>query len=84
MNRPGQHDPEPDKPEPPPQPPGEIPEPPVEDPPPPPHPPPPVVARPLRRVTRRCGEAMEDWRAVRLHRYPHEPLLSRMWSLRDN
>jgi len=36
MNRPGQHDPELDRPEPPPQPPTEVPEPPVDDPPAPP------------------------------------------------
>ena len=32
----------------------------------------------------RCEQAIEDWRAFRVHRYPNEPLLDRLWALRDN
>jgi predicted nucleic acid-binding protein len=49
------------------------------------------VAQVLRRYAlsgrvpvRRCSEALEDWRALRVHRYPHEPLMRRIWTLRDN
>lgn len=49
------------------------------------------IAQVLRRyalskqvTARRCGEALEDWRAFRVRRYAHEPLLTRAWGLRDN
>src|SRR5215211_7114973 len=32
----------------------------------------------------RAGEALADFRDLRIHRYPHEPLLSRVWTLRHN
>lgn len=32
----------------------------------------------------RCAEALDDWRAFRVHRYPHEALLGRLWDLRAN
>jgi len=49
------------------------------------------VAQALRRYVRE-GElepdaalsALEDLRALDLERHPHEPLLSRVWALRDN
>ncbi len=33
---------------------------------------------------RRCGQALDDWLAIRVHRYAHEPLLARVWALRAN
>jgi len=49
------------------------------------------VAQVLRRYAlsgrvpkERCGQAFEDWRGLRVHRYPHEPLMRRIWMLRDN
>jgi predicted nucleic acid-binding protein len=49
------------------------------------------IAQVLRRYVlsgqvsaRRCGEALDDWRAFRVHRYSHEPLLHRVWALRAN
>jgi len=32
----------------------------------------------------RCDEALADWRALPVYRYPHERLMRRIWSLRDN
>ena len=32
----------------------------------------------------RAREALDDWSALDVQRYPHEPLLERMWELRDN
>jgi predicted nucleic acid-binding protein len=32
----------------------------------------------------RAIAALDDLRELPLHRYPHEPLLSRMWELRNN
>lgn len=42
--------------------------------------------RARRRVlsTYRAEEAMDDWRDLRLARYPTWPLLDRMWDLRAN
>jgi len=49
------------------------------------------VAQVLRRFERthaigpgRAKEALDDLRALRLIRHPHEPLLDRVWSLRHN
>jgi predicted nucleic acid-binding protein len=49
------------------------------------------IAQVLRRyalskqaTARRCGEALEDWQAFSVHRHAHEPLLARVWMLRDN
>lgn len=49
------------------------------------------IAQVLRRYSRsgqvssqRCSEALDDWRALRLHRYEHEPFLAHIWALRDN
>jgi predicted nucleic acid-binding protein len=49
------------------------------------------VAQVLRRYvlsdqasTNRCAEALQDWGAFAVHRYAHEALLARAWSLRDN
>lgn len=49
------------------------------------------VAQVLRRYWRatelsgdRAGEALADFRDLRIHRHPHEPLLSRVWELRHN
>ena len=48
------------------------------------------VAQVLRRFAQggvlapaRCGEALEDWRAFPVRRYPHEMLLPRIWTLRE-
>jgi predicted nucleic acid-binding protein len=35
-------------------------------------------------TAQRCRQALEDWQAFSVHRYPHEPLLPRVWALRDN
>lgn len=32
----------------------------------------------------RAGEALADFRDLRIHRHPHQPLLSRVWELRHN
>lgn len=32
----------------------------------------------------RAREALDDFRDLRIHRHPHEPLLSRVWELRHN
>jgi predicted nucleic acid-binding protein len=32
----------------------------------------------------RAGEALTDFQDLRIHRHPHEPLLSRVWELRHN
>lgn len=32
----------------------------------------------------RAADAPGDLRDLHLHRYPHEPLLDRIWELRDN
>jgi len=32
----------------------------------------------------RCEEALRDLRNLRISRYPHAPLLPRIWQLRDN
>lgn len=32
----------------------------------------------------RAAQAIDDLQALDLHRYPHEPLLPRIWQLRDN
>jgi predicted nucleic acid-binding protein len=32
----------------------------------------------------RAQEALSDFRDLRIHRHPHEPLLSRVWELRHN
>jgi predicted nucleic acid-binding protein len=32
----------------------------------------------------RAGEALADFQDLRIHRHPHEPLLSRVWELRHN
>lgn len=32
----------------------------------------------------RARDALDDLRALRVHRYPHEPMLERIWQLRDN
>jgi predicted nucleic acid-binding protein len=49
------------------------------------------VAQVLRRyctaealAPERASEALEDLRAIDLHRYPHEPMLGRIWQLRAN
>ncbi len=49
------------------------------------------IAQVLRRYAsagqvsvRRCEQALEDWRAFRVHRYAHEPMLARVWALRAN
>jgi len=49
------------------------------------------VAQVLRRLTRegsisarRAEEAIQDLKDLRIHRYPHFVLLSRLWQLRDN
>lgn len=49
------------------------------------------IAQVLRRytlsgqvATKRCRDALDDWQAFRVHRYPHEPLMTRIWELRDN
>lgn len=49
------------------------------------------VARVLRRYWvagslggDRAGEALDDFQLLRIHRHPHEPLLSRVWELRHN
>ena len=49
------------------------------------------IAQALRRYAAsgqvsaaRCAEALEDWRAFRVHRYPHEAMLNRVWDLRAN
>lgn len=49
------------------------------------------IAQVLRRYVlsnqasaHRCAEALQDWSAFLVHRYPHEALLGRAWSLRDN
>jgi predicted nucleic acid-binding protein len=49
------------------------------------------IAQVLRRYARsgqasaeRCEIALEDWAEFRVTRYAHEPLLARMWALRDN
>lgn len=35
-------------------------------------------------ATSRCRDALGDWCAFRIHRYAHEPLITRIWELRDN
>jgi predicted nucleic acid-binding protein len=49
------------------------------------------VAQVLRRYervgdldSRRAGEALEDFAALRIERYPHHLFLQRVWSLRAN
>ncbi|MGI8727673.1 MAG: type II toxin-antitoxin system VapC family toxin [Solirubrobacterales bacterium] len=49
------------------------------------------AASALRRMARRgeltdarASDALGDLRDLHLHRYPHEPLLERIWELRDN
>ena len=49
------------------------------------------VAQVIRRYWRaaeltedRAGEALADFGDLRIHRHPHEPLLSRVWGLRHN
>lgn len=49
------------------------------------------VAQVLRRFERvgrigpeRAGQALEDWLAFSIERYPHDILLRRVWSLRSN
>jgi predicted nucleic acid-binding protein len=49
------------------------------------------VAQVIRRYSRagelpedRAGEALDDFRDLRIHRHPHEPLLSRVWEMRHN
>jgi predicted nucleic acid-binding protein len=49
------------------------------------------VAQVIRRywlagklTTERAGEALADFEDLRIHRHPHEPLLSRVWELRHN
>lgn len=49
------------------------------------------IAQVLRRYARsgqanaeRCEIALEDWAEFRVIRYSHEPLLERIWALRDN
>jgi predicted nucleic acid-binding protein len=49
------------------------------------------IAQVLRRYalsgqvgTSRCVEALADWQAFRVYRYAHEPLLQRVWELREN
>jgi len=49
------------------------------------------VAQALRRFVQeakinseRAGQALEDLQALRLRRYPHHPLLPRIWQLRHN
>lgn len=49
------------------------------------------VAQVLRRYLRageltaeRAGEALADFREMRIERHPHEPLLQRIWELREN
>jgi predicted nucleic acid-binding protein len=32
----------------------------------------------------RCEQALDDWRALRIHRCVHEPLMDRVWALREN
>ncbi len=46
------------------------------------------VASALRRIRRHLGEdrtlrALEDFRLLRIARYPHEPLLGDVWALRN-
>lgn len=48
------------------------------------------IAQVLRRYAQvgdlpaaRCAEALEDWHAFPLRRYPHAELLPRVWELRD-
>jgi predicted nucleic acid-binding protein len=49
------------------------------------------VAQVLRRywlagalTADRAGEALADFQDLRIHRHPHEPLLTRVWELRSN
>lgn len=49
------------------------------------------VLQVLRRCVRngtitemRAAEALEDWRALRVRRYPHTPLLEATWAMREN
>lgn len=49
------------------------------------------IAQVLRRYVRtsqiaapRSVEALSDWAAFRIARYPHDWMLDRVWSLRDN
>ena len=49
------------------------------------------VAQVLRRYylhrelsSRRAEQALDDLAALKLERYPHEPLLPRIWQLREN
>jgi predicted nucleic acid-binding protein len=49
------------------------------------------IAQVLRRYCSNDGlkpqralEALEDLRALDVHRYPHEPMLARIWELRAN
>jgi predicted nucleic acid-binding protein len=49
------------------------------------------IAQVLRRyisarqiTSTRGNEALEDWQAFTVHRYAHEPLITRIWELRNN
>lgn len=49
------------------------------------------IAHVLRRYVlrgtlneRRAALALEHWRSLDVERYPHEPFLGQVWSLRDN
>lgn len=49
------------------------------------------IAQVLRRYARsgqasaeRCEIALQDWAEFRVIRYAHEPLVERIWALRDN
>lgn len=49
------------------------------------------VAQVVRRFQRagelideRAGQVLADFRSLRIIRYPHEPLLQRVWDLRNN
>jgi predicted nucleic acid-binding protein len=49
------------------------------------------IAQVLRRyvstrqiTSTRGNEALEDWTSFTVHRYAHEPLITRIWELRNN
>ena len=49
------------------------------------------IAHVLRRYVlvgtfdeRRAAQALDQWRRLDVERYPHEPFLDRIWSLRNN
>ena len=49
------------------------------------------IAHVLRRYVlagtfdeRRAAQALHQWRQIDVERYPHEPFLDRIWSLRNN